>query len=86
MRMSDVKCPHCGKEQEINHDDGYGYDEGERHSQHCSCGKEFGFTTSIMYCYEVFCADDKHEMEQPLPDMHNGFWSCENCDHSEIRR
>ena len=24
---SDVECPYCGAEQEINHDDGYGYDE-----------------------------------------------------------
>lgn len=26
--MSDVKCPYCGNEQEINHDDGYGCEDG----------------------------------------------------------
>jgi hypothetical protein len=33
--MSDVKCPYCGTEQEINHDDGYGYDEGKYYEQEC---------------------------------------------------
>ena len=84
--MSDVTCPHCGEKQEINHDDGYGYDESEEHSQRCCCGKKFGFTTSIMYCYDVFCADGKHEMEQsPLP-QHSDSWSCGNCDYYELRR
>lgn len=85
--MSDVKCPHCGTDQEINHDDGYGYDESERHEQGCfSCNKNFGFTTSIMYCYEVFCEDDTHKMEQSEIPGHSDLWSCENCDHYEVRR
>jgi hypothetical protein len=52
--MEDVDCPYCGKEQEINHDDGYGYEEGKIHSQHCSdCGKTFAYTTSISFYYEA---------------------------------
>ena len=27
--MYDVECPYCGAEIEINHDDGYGYEEDE---------------------------------------------------------
>lgn len=30
---NDVECPYCGAEQEINHDDGQGYDEGVLHRQ-----------------------------------------------------
>lgn len=29
VKMNDVNCPYCGAKQEINHDDGYGYAEGE---------------------------------------------------------
>ena len=55
--MSDIKCPYCGHEQEINHDDGYGYDEDETHQQECcNCEKTFTFTTSISYFYEAFKA------------------------------
>ena len=51
--MSDVECPYCGRGQEINHDDGYGYSEDETHNQECrDCGKVFTYTTSIMYLYE----------------------------------
>lgn len=51
--MSDVKCPYCGEPQEINHDDGYGYNEDDLYHQECSCGKTFGFRTSISFHYEV---------------------------------
>ena len=56
--MSDVNCPYCDAEQEINHDDGYGYEEGVRHEQQCGeCNKYFTFTTSISYYYESEKAD-----------------------------
>ncbi len=52
--MSDVKCPYCGGEQEINHDDGYGYGEDEMHEQECSdCDMYFTFTTSISFHYDT---------------------------------
>jgi transposase-like protein len=54
----DVECPYCGAEQEINHDDGYGYDDGDTHNQECpECGKTFTYTTSISFSYEVMKAD-----------------------------
>lgn len=52
--MSDVNCPYCGAEQEINHDDGYGYEEEVIHRQECEdCGKYFGYKTTIIFLYEA---------------------------------
>lgn len=55
--MSDINCPYCDKEQDINHDDGRGYLEDELHRQECDCGKTFIFTTSLSYYYEPYKAD-----------------------------
>lgn len=53
--MSDVKCPYCGREQEINHDDGYGYEDGEEYSQDCvECGEEFKYYTQITFSIKFF--------------------------------
>lgn len=50
--MSDVKCPYCGHEQDIDHDDGYGYEEGKMHQQECSeCEKTFAYQTGIIFHY-----------------------------------
>jgi len=49
----DIECPYCEKELDINHDDGFGYDEGVKHHQECShCKKSFVFQTSISFYYE----------------------------------
>jgi hypothetical protein len=54
----DVECPYCGEGEDINHDDGYGYGQDEKHQQECgSCGKTFVFTTCISYDYDVQTAD-----------------------------
>jgi len=82
--MSDVKCPYCREGQEINHDDGYGYEEGRDYDQHCSCGKEFIFTTSISFSYEVECQPDDHVME-PFGDMWPNMHQCKNCDFYESK-
>lgn len=51
---TDVECPYCGADLDINHDDGYGYDEGEKYKQKCyACGKVFAFTTTIWLLYDV---------------------------------
>lgn len=56
--MADVECPYCGADQNINHDDGYGYEEDETHQQECdSCGKNFAYTTSVIYLYQATKAD-----------------------------
>ena len=84
--MSDIECPYCGTEQEINHDDGYGYDEDREYEQNCvDCRRPFKFTTAISYSYEVFC-DGAHEMEQsPLTVGGKCLWSCGRCDYCELR-
>lgn len=54
----DVRCPYCGADQEINHDDGYGYEEDVKHEQECgSCEKTFVYTTTIYYLYDSKKAD-----------------------------
>lgn len=83
--MSDVKCPYCGAEQEINHDDGYGYEEGRDHEQECvKCDYEFIFTTSISYDYEVECRKGDHDMV-PFGDEWPGMYECTKCSFYEKR-
>ena len=54
----DVDCPYCGAGQEINHDDGYGYEEDQVYEQECGeCEKNFVFTTSISYDHYAKKAD-----------------------------
>lgn len=54
----DINCPYCQAEQNINHDDDYGYQEEEVHQQECNnCLKNFIFTTSIIYSYYPEKAD-----------------------------
>lgn len=49
-----VKCPYCGAEQFINHDDGYGYEEDTVHTQECPvCEKTFRYLTHISFSYDV---------------------------------
>jgi hypothetical protein len=59
---SDIECPYCEKEININHDDGQGYEECVTHQQECDeCGKTFVFTTSISFYYEAEKADCLNE-------------------------
>jgi DNA-directed RNA polymerase subunit RPC12/RpoP len=54
----DVECPYCGEGQEINHDDGYGYEEDRTHQQECGdCGKTYVYTTSISFYHDAEKAD-----------------------------
>ena len=56
--MKDEKCPYCDEWQEINHDDGYGYEEDRVYQQECtSCGKTFVYTTAIILSYNAEKAD-----------------------------
>lgn len=65
-----IECPYCGDEQEINHDDGQGYDEGVLHHQECDgCGKTFAYETSISFYYEAYAApcidgDAEHDWKE----------------------
>lgn len=52
------RCPYCDSKVEINHDDGYGYEEGELHEQQCDhCDKTFTYQTYISFSYSTYKAD-----------------------------
>lgn len=85
----DVECPYCGHPQDINHDDGYGYQEGENHQQVCGkCDKKFVFTTQISYDYDVYQADclngaeHNYQPQTVIPKCHTKM-ECKDC--GEIR-
>ena len=86
-RSKDVECPYCGKWQEINHDDGYGFEEGESHEQECAdCEKNFIFTTSISYYYEAeqaACRNGEPHKLKPITgypeELYEGESRCELC-------
>lgn len=87
--MSDVNCPYCGAEQEINHDDGHGYAEDVKHEQQCGeCEKYFVFTTFIHFSYDVEKADclngEPHELEKVIhyPICWPDWVKCNNCAYS----
>lgn len=91
--MKDTECPYCGAEIEINHDDGYGYEEGEIHQQTCrGCGKTFGYTTGISFHYDTHKADCMNGGEHNYKEVTQYGWPeprvllrCVDCDH-EIRK
>ena len=72
--MSDLECPYCGKDCDVCHGDGFGYEEGVKHQMECPhCGKSFVFETSISFYYEpakAAClngADHKWEQSKTFP-------------------
>lgn len=68
--MKDVQCPYCDAPQDIDHDDGYGYDESGTYEQECSeCGKIFVYNTFIMFSYEVSQAPCKNDGEHSLKEI-----------------
>jgi len=89
--MEDVKCPYCNEGQEINHDDGYGYEEDRVHQQECGhCGKTFTYTTYISYQYDVGqapCLNGEPHSWKELggypPGYMSNFHRCEWCDLEE---
>ncbi len=93
MSRYDVKCPYCKAEQEINHDDGYGYEEDETHEQECSkCEMTFVFTTSISFYHEAEQAPCKNGGEHDWGQIHGspeefyiGQFRCSVCDEEESR-
>ena len=88
MSDKDIECPYCGEEQEVNHDDGYGYEEDCRHEQECICGKYFCYTTSISCYYEANKADCLNGSDHKLKycKSHPEFMSkryCQDCEYEE---
>ncbi len=87
--MSDVKCPYCGLDQEICHDDGYGYQEDETFEQMCGhCEMSFSYTTSILFYYDAAQApcmnDGNHKWAATFTYPRDySKWRCEYCDQKE---
>lgn len=84
--MSDINCPYCDAGLEINHDDGFGYDEDILHQQECDkCRKYFVFRTSISFNYEAEKADclndkdHKYDRTNTAPKEFSKM-RCEYCD------
>ena len=85
--MNDVRCPYCQEWQDINHDDGFGYEEDVLHEQECSkCEKIFTFYTYIIFSYESFKADclndGEHELEKVEGHHYHPDWvRCKTCEY-----
>lgn len=84
---NDVECPYCGAGQEINHDDGHGYEEDRLHQQECrDCEKTFTFYTSIHYSYSASKADclnggeHKYKQTKTYPVRFQRL-RCSECEH-----
>ena len=81
--MSDVNCPYCGTDQEINHDDGYGYEEDKDHEQECvKCDKTFRFVTSVMFSYTPLCDEGVMPHDWEVWEDHPTMEGCTRCDAS----
>lgn len=84
------KCPYCNCEIEINHDDGYGYNEGEKHQQQCrKCYKYFIFETTIIIDHKLSKADclngEEHNFKlvKAFPEEYSRM-VCSTCDESRL--
>lgn len=88
----DVNCPYCDVELEINHDDGYGYDEDQKYTQVCSrCGKVFIFTTTIILSHEAEiapCQNGEPHNYEPIKGAPSEFFvgrkRCSYCDEEIV--
>ena len=82
----DLECPYCGAGQDVNHDDGAGYEEGVSDKMECeSCHKNFVFTTSITYHYKPEKADCLNGSPHRYSEWQS--WrKCYDCDHVEYSR
>ena len=82
--MYDVKCPYCGEETQINHDDGYGYEEGQLHEQECwKCEKYFAYETIISIDHRPYKADCLNGADHKWKPVRNSHYPdkqrCKDC-------
>lgn len=90
--MSDMQCPYCGADQEVNHDDGCGYSEDERHEHECSeCEKTFVFRTTIVLYFNPSKADclngAEHELQfRKRRPMQYSRMGCKHCGYARTAK
>ena len=80
--MNDINCPYCDHEQNICHDDGFGYEEDVFHEKQCgACEKHFTFTTYVSFSYTAHKADclndGKHVWKRQYTIMR-----CQTCEET----
>lgn len=86
----DVQCPYCGADIEIDHDDGYGYEEDEIHHQQCAeCFKTFVYTTTVIFYYSAEQAEclngGEHQYEKTRTHPINfSRWRCKICGDEKL--
>jgi uncharacterized protein (DUF983 family) len=69
--MYDINCPYCDAEQDINHDEGQGYDQDILHQQQCSeCHKTYTFYTYTHFSYDPQKADCLNGGTHDWKEMH----------------
>lgn len=87
--MSDLNCPYCDAENEVNHDDGQGYDQDRLHQMECyKCDKMFTFTTRISFDYDAYKADCLNDGNHDYQWTHTAPQEysrrqCKNCEEYE---
>ena len=84
----DTECPYCEEGLDIDHDDGYGYEEGPLYEQECKyCSNIFTYSTSISYNYSAYKADclngGEHVLKKVVhyPVSWPDWVRCENCNY-----
>lgn len=89
--MSDLECPYCGYEQDLDYEGGYGTAEDKLYEHQCeSCEKNFVFTTGIILTHTSLTADclngGQHKMKPVVhaPKIFPDWVRCEDC-NQEIR-
>lgn len=56
--MTDIECPYCGYDYDLNHDDGAFYSEDKQEQEQCpECDKWYIVGTSVSYYHEGSKAD-----------------------------
>lgn len=89
--MKDLECPYCGHEQDVCHDDGFGYSEDELHEVECdACEKTYGFRTIIILHYDPVATPclngEPHQWKDARRYTSKGtevFERCEACDKKQ---
>ena len=89
----DLECPYCGHEQDVCHDDGFGYEEYKRHEVECHfCEKWYVFTTYVSYSYTPEKAECLNTGEHNIKETRNEnghqeyiiiIRECKDCDYKE---
>lgn len=84
--MNNIECPYCHSKQDVDHDDGYGYDQDELHQQECiSCEKGFAYRTIITFRYDAEkadCLNDGKHQWKPTVTFPKEFtqMQCQTCE------